>query len=72
LAPLIFTAHPKGAPSHILALGPTDSETVRITSGTDHLSYSYGYLTGLTPGKVTLTVTVQGVTSAPATVTVTP
>jgi hypothetical protein len=77
-APLIFTAHPKGAPSHILALYPY-SETVRITSGADHLSYSKinsngipAYINGLTPGTATLTVTVQGVTSAPITVTVTP
>jgi hypothetical protein len=74
-APLIFTAHPKGATSHILLLAPDDSETVRITSGANHLSYSNGNsgaMTGLTPGTATLTVTVRGVTSAPTRVTVTP
>jgi hypothetical protein len=71
LAPLIFTAHPRGAPSHILVLAP-NSETVKITSGADHLSYDNTFMTGLTPGTVTLTVTVGGITSAPATVTVVP
>ncbi len=70
-APLIFTAHPRGATSHILVLLP-DSEAVQITSGADHLSYSNGAMTGLTPGTATLTVTARGVTSAPTTVTVTP
>jgi hypothetical protein len=73
-APLIFTAHPRGAPSHILVLGP-NSETVKITSGADHLSFSKdvsSFMTGLTPGTATLTVTVGGITSAPATVTVIP
>jgi len=75
-APLIFTAHPRGATSHILVLAP-NSETVQITSGADHLSYSkdadsFNVMTGLTPGTATLTVTARGITSAPATVTIVP
>jgi hypothetical protein len=66
-APLIFTAHPTGATSHILALAP-NSEVVQITSGADHLSYSNGIMTGLVPGIATLTVTARGITSAPTTV----
>ena len=70
-SPLIFTAHPRGNIDHILALSP-NSQTVQITSGADHLSYSNGSITGLTPGTATLTVTARGATSAQATITVTP
>lgn len=69
-APLIFTAHPRGATSHILVLA-YGSEKVQFTSGADHLSYDF-LMTGLTPGTATFTVTASGITSAPATVTVVP
>lgn len=66
-APLIFTAHPQGTPSQILALMP-GQEVVTISSGADHLSYANSAMSGLTPGTATLTVG----SSAPATVTVLP